>query len=96
MQGYVNKYGQRVFINSPYIDQSETMRNTTIYSPNSYNLDQGLYSRGFGSCMRWVDAFHQYEKKNPRTVPIAQYDMSGDVKYYWRDRERHSQGIPWY
>lgn len=62
MEVFVDNTGRRVFINSPYVDQSELKRNVLLYDPNGYNLDTGLYARSQPACQRWVDHFHQHQK----------------------------------
>jgi hypothetical protein len=76
MEVFVNRAGQRVFINSPYIQDAELKRNTVLYDPNGYNLGCGLYDRTRPACERWVDHFKQQEIKY-HTPPTAVYDTDG-------------------
>jgi hypothetical protein len=80
MEVLVNKAGQRVFINSPRPDQAD--RNLILYDPNGYsNSNLGLYDRTRPPCQRWVDQFHQFQKKHP-VPPIYSVDGDGRTKYY--------------
>lgn len=76
MEVTTDSAGRRVFINSPYIDQSEWKRNVVLYDPNGYNIGTSLYERTRPSCERWVDHFHQNEMLYG-TRPMAIYDRDG-------------------
>lgn len=81
MEVFVNQAGERVFINSPYIDQSEMKRNVVLYDPNGYNIGTGLYDRSQASCERWVDHFYRFQKKHP-VPPAYSVDQSGNTHFY--------------
>lgn len=85
MEVYVNEAGQRVFVNSPYIDQSEMKRNVVLYDPNGYNIDTGLYDRSQPPCARWVDHFHQFQKEHP-VPPVFSVDQDGQTHFYRQHR----------
>jgi hypothetical protein len=59
MEVIVDRYGRRVFINSPYIQDAELKRNVLLYDPNGYNLNTSLYDKQVPGCQRWVDHFYQ-------------------------------------
>lgn len=81
MEVFVDRTGRRVFINSPAPDQSEWASNTFPYSPNTYDgLNCGLYERSRPSCTRWVDSFHQMQKKYG-TRPQYSVDRDGRTTY---------------
>jgi hypothetical protein len=80
MEVLVDGSGRRVFVNQPYIDDSELKRNVLIYNPNQYNLGTGLYERTRPACMRWVDHFHQHEMKYG-TRPMYTLDADGRTFY---------------
>ena len=80
MEVFVDRTGQRVFVNSPRIDQAELKRNVLLYDPNGYNLDTGLYERSRPACERWVDHFHQHEMRYG-TRPQYQVDSDGRTIY---------------
>lgn len=80
MEVFVDRTGQRVFINSSYIDQSELKRNVLLYDPNGYNIGCGLYDRSMPACERWVDHFHQHEKRNC-SPPQYEVDRDGRTIY---------------
>jgi hypothetical protein len=80
MEVFVNEAGKRVFINAPYVDQSELKRNVILYDPNGYNIGAGLYDRTQQTCARWVDHFHQFQKKHP--TPPA-YEVRPDGETIW-------------
>lgn len=79
MEVFVDRTGQRVFINQPRPDQAD--RNLILYSPNNYEgLDCGLYERARPPCSRWVDLFHQREKRWG-TRPQYEVDRDGRTIY---------------
>lgn len=80
MEVYVDSTGNRIFINSPAVDQANQKRNVILYDPNGYNLDTGLYDRPQPSCERWIDHFHQYQKKHP-VPPLYSVDQDGNTHY---------------
>jgi len=81
MEVYLDSNYRRVFVNSPYIDQSEQKRNVILYDPNGYNLNTGLYDRAQPSCERWVDHVYQYQKQH-HVPPIYSVDQDGNTHYY--------------
>jgi len=81
MEVFVDSQGRRVFLNSPYINESELKYNVILYDPNGYNLNTGLYDRPQPSCERWVDHFHQYEEEH-HVKPIYSVDQDGHTYYY--------------
>jgi hypothetical protein len=85
MEVFVNRAGKRVFVNAPYIDQSEYKKNLLLYDPNGYNLNTGLYDRTQMPCARWVDYFHQFQKEHP-TSPNYAVDRDGRTVDTWADR----------
>lgn len=80
MEVTVNSAGERIFINMPYIDQSELKRNLILYDPNGYNLDTGLYSRTQPTCQRWVDHIWQWERQN-HAPPMYTVNQYGETSY---------------
>jgi hypothetical protein len=80
MEVFVNSVGERVFVNAPYVDQSEMKRNVVLYDPNNYNVGSGLYSRTQQTCARWVDHFHQFQKKH-YTPPMYTVNPDGETIY---------------
>jgi hypothetical protein len=76
----VNANGTRNTDNRPYIDGEEMKRNVLLYDPNGYNLNTSLYDRPLPMCQRWVDYFHQDQRKTGRR-PFSTVYADGDVVY---------------
>lgn len=76
MQVLVNASGERIFQYSPAVDQANQFRNLYLYDPNGNVPNTGLYDRSQPACMRWVDHFHQHEKRF-HSPPAYSIDIDG-------------------
>jgi len=76
MEVVVDGTGRRIFINSPYVDQSEWKHNVVLYDPNGYNIGTGLYDRPLPAAERWVDHVHEDQMLHHRR-PMAVMDADG-------------------
>jgi hypothetical protein len=80
MEVLVRADGQRDRSFRPYINQEELKRNLILYDPNGYNVGTGLYDRTQQTCGRWVDHFHQFQKKH-HTPPEYIVEPNGRSVY---------------
>jgi len=62
---------------SPYIDQSELLRNTQLYSPYE-SFHYGLYDRTPPLCQTWQTHTHQFMKSNNDPAPNAYVDKNAN------------------
>ena len=84
MEVLVDKYGRRVFINSPACDQH--YRNLILYDPNnSSNSNLGLYDRTQQPCQRFEDMMWAHEKQY-HSPPAYIIENNGQTVYPHRPK----------
>lgn len=92
MQYLLNKDLTRNYDYRPYINLDEYTYQTRPYNPNSYDLDQGLYSRTQPSLPYFIDTMWQFVTDNNLSLDDEDYVDKGGRQHY--SSQRANYGMP--